>query len=226
VAVDVIVAGCDYQSSGCSDGQLPFEVPRPDGITGCGDQAMTERGREDIATMEWLCDQTSKKNKHYDTFERYAVVAYCPRVGLLPKGYVPHRCRNLWSAMRVVAPSREWLTERTELLLPPYAVDPHRGLPFCLADKFRMRELQPDSFRFQGLEDVPRIADEVVPREYKLEAKPLLLWVQSAAQHEPSEGAPVHNCSLLSGEAAVLATRRAQNPPQPSAEKRQPGDGK
>src|ERR1017187_6236833 len=49
----------------------------------------------------------------------------------------------------------------------------------------------PTAFCFQCLDDVPRIADEVVPRERKLEAKPPLLWVQSAAQHEPSEEAPV-----------------------------------
>ncbi len=115
--------------------------------------------------------------------------------------------------MRVVAPSREWLTERTELLLFPHAVDPHqvRGLPICLAGKFGTRELRsPAAFCFQGLGDFPRIADEMVPRERKLEAKPPLLWVHSAAQHEPSEEAPVS--PTIAGQYALPPDRLEHHP--------------
>src|SRR5207245_2299759 len=80
--------------------------------------------------------------------------------------------------------------DELELLLSPHAGDPYqvRGLPICLAGEFWRPDLRgPAAFCFQGLCDFPRIADEVVPRERKLEAKPPFLWVQPAAQHEPSE---------------------------------------
>ena len=49
----------------------------------------------------------------------------------------------------------------------------------------------PMALSFQSFGDVPRIANEVVPGERKLEPTPPLLWVQSPANHEPSQKAPV-----------------------------------
>ena|SRR6266496_2227563 len=79
----------------------------------------------------------------------------------------------------------------------PHDVDPHQvrglpSLPICLGNKFGTPELHgPATFCFQSLGDLPRIADEVVPGERKLEPKPPLLWIQPAAQHELSDEAPV-----------------------------------
>ena len=75
--------------------------------------------------------------------------------------------------------------EPTELLLSPHAVDQNqvRGLPICLlAGKFGTRNRRSPTASFQGLGDFPCVADEVVAGERKLEAKPPLLSVQSAAQ--------------------------------------------
>ena|ERR1019366_9337577 len=95
--------------------------------------------------------------------------------------------RRLLSEARAVPPHLlgTMLTERTELLLSPHAVDENqvRGLPICLAGRFGTRNLRsPTAFCFQGLGDFPCIADKVVARERKLEPKPPLLSVQSAAQ--------------------------------------------
>ena len=74
--------------------------------------------------------------------------------------------------------------EPKELLLSPHAVDQNqiRGLPICLEGKFGTRLRSPTAFCFQGLGDFLCIADEVVAREGKLEAKPSLLSVQPAAE--------------------------------------------
>ena len=59
----------------------------------------------------------------------------------------------------------------------------------------------PMALSFQSFGDVPRIADEVVPGERKLEPKPPFLWVQSPANHEPSQKAPV--IPTIAGEHAL-----------------------
>src|ERR1700675_3085443 len=68
------------------------------------------------------------------------------------------------------------------------------------------------AFSFQSFGDVPRIADEVVPGERKLEPKPPLLSVQSPANHEPSQKAPVS--PPITGEHA-LPPNRFEHHPQP-----------
>src|SRR5712692_1398089 len=65
-------------------------------------------------------------------------------------------------------------------------------LSMGLGNKSRPHELNsPAAFSFQRLGDLPRIADEVVTGERKLEPKSPFLRVQSPAQHEPSHIAPI-----------------------------------
>ena len=67
-----------------------------------------------------------------------------------------------------------------------------RRLSIRLGNKSGMFELNcPTPFSFQSFGDVPRIADEVVPGERKLEPKSPFLRVQSPAQHEPPHMAPI-----------------------------------
>src|SRR5579862_8082213 len=72
---------------------------------------------------------------------------------------------------------------------------PHKlrvRLSIRLRDRFDPHEVNcPAAFSFQGLGDLPRIADEVVTGERKLEPKSSFLRVQSPAQHEPSHITPI-----------------------------------
>src|SRR5580692_9800989 len=75
-----------------------------------------------------------------------------------------------------------------------HAVDLHqiRRLSLRLGDISGMFELNcPTPFSFQSFGDLPRIADEVVLGERKLEPKSPFLRVQSPAQYEPPHIAPI-----------------------------------
>ena len=75
-----------------------------------------------------------------------------------------------------------------------HAVDLHqvRRLSIRLGNRSGMFEPNcPTPFRVQSFGDVPRIADEVVPRERKLEPKSPFLRVQSPAQYEPPHITPI-----------------------------------
>src|ERR1700676_3518425 len=78
--------------------------------------------------------------------------------------------------------------------LSRHGVDVHQiaRLSVRLGNKSGRHELNcPAVFGFQRLGDLPRIADEVVTGERKLEPKPPFLRVQSPAQREPSHIAPI-----------------------------------
>ena len=75
-----------------------------------------------------------------------------------------------------------------------HAVDLHqiRRLSIRLGNISGMFELNcPTPFSFQSFGDLPRIADEVVTGERKLEPKSPFLRVQSPAEYEPSHIAPI-----------------------------------
>src|ERR1700687_2993258 len=92
------------------------------------------------------------------------------------------------------------------------AVDLHQipCLSIRLGNKSGPKELtSPAAFSFQGLGDLPRIADEVVTGERKLEPKSPFLRVQSPTQHEPSHIAPIR--PTIAREHALLPNRFKQH---------------
>src|ERR1700732_2054122 len=102
-----------------------------------------------------------------------------------------------------------------------HAVDLHqiRRLSIRLGNISGMFELNcATPFSVQSFGDVPRIADEVVPGERKLEPKSPLLWVQSPAHHEPSQKAPVS--PTIAGEHALPPQGFEQHPKQVQQGKR------
>ena len=93
-----------------------------------------------------------------------------------------------------------------------HAVDLHqiRRLSIRLGNISGMFELNcPTPFSFQSFGDLPRIADEVVTGERKLESKSPFLRVQSPAQHEPSHIAPIR--PTITQEHALLPNRFKQH---------------
>src|SRR5467141_3166482 len=88
------------------------------------------------------------------------------------------------------------------------AVDLHQilCLSMRLGNKSGPHELNcPAAFSFQRLGDLPRIADEVVTGERKLEPKSPFLRVQSPAQHELPHIAPIR--PTIAREHALLPNR-------------------
>src|ERR1700686_4903014 len=99
-----------------------------------------------------------------------------------------------------------------ELRLSGHAVDLHqiRRLSIRLRNISGMFELNsPTPFSFQSFGALPRIANEVVTGERKLEPKSPFLRVQSPAQHEPSHIAPIR--PTIAREHSLLPNRFRQH---------------
>src|SRR6476469_1756788 len=84
----------------------------------------------------------------------------------------------------------------------------------CLSIRLRNKsgphELNcPAAFSFQRVGDLPRITDEVVAGDRKLEPKSPFLRVQSPARHEPSYIAPIR--PTIAREHSLLPNRFKQH---------------
>src|SRR6202023_871411 len=104
-------------------------------------------------------------------------------------------------------------TSQSGLELSILDVHQIRRLSIRLGNKSGMHEPKRSlAFSFESVSDLPRVANEVVTGERKLEPKPPLLRVQAPAHHEASHKAPVS--STIAGEHALLPNRFEQHPQQ------------